>query len=220
MFKTLLTTVAAVALMSTSAQAADCKISMDKVYGDGTMYQDSSRYSVQNRQVIQNLRDAAQGLRAQGREEACAEVVEVMHEVSETYRADMKKMDGDRKFGMEWKDIEPRLITWDAADAEFESEDLIGTNVYNYKNEFLGEVDGLLMRGGKGTHMIVGHGGFWNIGDDEAAIPLKNMRWDPESEAFYINLTEEQLDNAPDYDQENGRWVIDKNDGYFDSIWK
>ena len=84
MIKTLLTTVAAVALMSTTAHTADCKISMDKVYGDGTMYQDSSRYSVQNRQVIQNLRDAAQGLRAQGREDACAEVVEVMHEVSET----------------------------------------------------------------------------------------------------------------------------------------
>ena len=76
------------------------------------------------------------------------------------------------------------------------------------------------MRGGKATHMIVGHGGFWNIGDDEAAIPLQRMRWDPESEAFYINLTEEQLDNAPDYDQKNGRWVIDKNDGYYDSIWK
>ena len=143
-----------------------------------------------------------------------------MHEVSENYRADMKKMAGDRKFGMEWKDVEPRLITWDAADAEFESEDLIGTNVYNYKNEFLGEIDGLLMRGGKATHMIIGHGGFWNIGDDDAAIPLQRMRWDPESEAFYINLTEEQLDNAPDYDQKNGRWVIDKKDGYYDSIWK
>ena len=94
-----------------------------------------------------------------------------------------------------------------------------GYNVYNYRDEFLGEIDGLLIQAGQApTHMIVGHGGFLNIGDDEAAIPMDMMRWDPEYEVFYVNLTEEQLENAPDYDLVDGKWVVDDNDAYYQEI--
>ena len=45
-----------------------------------------------------------------------------------------------------------------------------------------------------------GAGGFWNIGDDEAAIPLEKVKWHPERRAMFINMTEEQLEKLRTYD--------------------
>lgn len=115
-------------------------------------------------------------------------------------------------------EIEARLVELKEG-ALVDTSDLLGVNVYNYKDEFLGEIDGMLVKTGSApSHMIVGHGGIFSIGDKEVAIPIDAFKWDPEWEVFYVNMTNEQLDNAPDYDMSDGKWVQDANDSYFKEL--
>lgn len=119
------------------------------------------------------------------------------------------------------REIEARVVAFTESNSLINSSDLIGYNVYNYKDEFLGEIDGMLTRAGSApTHLIVGHGGFLNIGDREAAIPVDKMKWDPKYEVFYVDISEEALDNAPDYDMVDGKWKVDANDAYYNSLDK
>lgn len=151
---------------------------------------------------------------AENVEKSAEEAGQKVENTAENMAADAKQAAADAAAA-----LRERLISVTESDLLFDTSDLEGYNVYNLTNEFLGEIDGMLTRAGDApTHMIVGHGGFLNIGDKEAAIPLKSMMWDPEEEVFYVNMTEEQLEKAPDYDMKDGKWVIDENDAYYQTV--
>ena len=226
MIKNLLATAAIVGLAAspalddskkTASAGVDCSADMQSAYDThGAILSGNTGIPLHARAVVRDLRNAAIALKQQGNEEACRDVVAVLNDLAADYKEAAK--DNGTAATMELSEIEAGVVILETSDTTLDTDSLVGVNVRNYKGEFLGEVDGVMMRGGKLTHMIVGHGGFWNIGDDEAAIPISKIKWHPETEVMYINMTEEQLEKAPDYDRKDGKWVVDNNDGYYNDL--
>jgi sporulation protein YlmC with PRC-barrel domain len=100
---------------------------------------------------------------------------------------------------------------------------LIGADVRNMKNEDLGEVDDVVITSGnnKASYVLVSHGGFLGIGDEQIAVPLSAIKVTPEGETVVVlDMSEEQFEDAPSFDRdsneafENADWRM-KNDKYF-----
>lgn len=222
--KRLMTAAATVVALSAGAAYADCEARMTELqeaHADGF----ATRGGADVRNIVRDLQSSAIRLKAIGDDEGCEAVVQAMNTVAANSAETMKDgaaTEGDAAAATDAEvrgDPRERVVAIDKADVTFNTSSLKGVNVYNYKDEFLGEVDGLLVRTGQApTHLIIGHGGFWNIGDEEAAIPLNKLKWDPEWDVFYVDMTEEQLDNAPDYDMTNGEWRADENDSYYGKL--
>ncbi|HEU0222784.1 MAG TPA: PRC-barrel domain-containing protein [Paracoccaceae bacterium] len=116
-------------------------------------------------------------------------------------------------------EILARIVGFKQVRAMFDTAELLGREVYNLEGDHLGEVDGLLVTNGDwASHLIIGHGGFWGIGERAAAIPIAWVMWDAEARIFYLDLSPAELDSAPDYERRYGSWVVDANDAYFAAI--
>ncbi len=76
--------------------------------------------------------------------------------------------------------------------------DLEGRDVYTLRGEDVGEIDGIFQNGGQ-LYAIISHGGFLGLGDDEIAIPAERLAL-RDNEVILLGLTEQQLEQMPDYD--------------------
>ena len=114
-----------------------------------------------------------------------------------------------------------RLMAFEAGTSNMLLDNLVGYNVYNLEDDFLGEIDGLVVdENDKPTHVVIGHGGFWGIGDKEAIIPAEMLAYSQSEDVFYLDVTEEQLSNAPDYDLKDGAWVQDTDEASINKWWE
>jgi len=107
------------------------------------------------------------------------------------------------------------------AEADFSEDDLIGYNIYTPSYDYVAEIDGVIHgEDERITHLVVSYGGFWNIGDKEAALPVDLVGYSVATDTFFADITEEQLEDAPDWDYEDGEWVsdqpADENDAWYE----
>jgi hypothetical protein len=74
-----------------------------------------------------------------------------------------------------------------------------GTAVYGLDKEKIGKVDQLLIdkRGGNVTDVIISAGGFLGIGDEKHSIPWSKLDYDTDLGGYCIDVTREQLMDAP-----------------------
>ncbi|MBY8975057.1 PRC-barrel domain-containing protein [Rhodobacteraceae bacterium NNCM2] len=207
-------TAAATSTLVAGAALADCQVAMtdfEETYGDTPVEMAGS--DVANRQVVRQLRSAALILQQQNKDAACETVVGALSEVTESFGKNRQDITAANE------DIRADVVDFTTTGAFYDTTDLVGTNIYNYDNEFVAEVDGVLMpKEGEAGHLIVSYGGFWNIGDREVAVPFSAVKWHPEYEMIYADLSEERLAQAPDYDRTNGEWSIDQNDSYYEAF--
>lgn len=93
--------------------------------------------------------------------------------------------------------------TGQQAPDEWRSSKIVGLNVYNAKNEKIGDINDLILAGnGKAEHAIVGVGGFLGMNEKNVAIPfteLKFSRKDDGSIHIMFDSTKEALQGAPNY---------------------
>ena len=91
-------------------------------------------------------------------------------------------------------------------DAPLTAEELIGTNAYGPADEHLGAIGDVVL-GQDGTTVeavIIDFGGFLGIGTKQVAVAIENLRYatnENGDEFLFINVTREQLDQAPEYDE-------------------
>lgn len=80
---------------------------------------------------------------------------------------------------------------------------LIGRSVVNAGNETVGEINDLVTDpNGKIVAALIGAGGFLGIGEKEVAVPfqdLKLARDEDDNVTAMLNISKEQLAEAPDY---------------------
>lgn len=90
-------------------------------------------------------------------------------------------------------------------DAPLTAEELIGTNAYGPADEHLGAIGDVIL----GTDassvegVIIDFGGFLGIGTKPVAVSIENLRYaldENRNEFLFVNVTREQLDQAPAYD--------------------
>ncbi|HEV7280059.1 MAG TPA: PRC-barrel domain-containing protein [Pirellulaceae bacterium] len=96
-----------------------------------------------------------------------------------------------------------------ASSLAFRTSDLEGLDVRNKEGETVGSVKDLVVdvETGKIRYVAVSYGGFAGLGDKLFAIPLKQFKVvkDTEDDVYYFSttLTEEQMKNAPGFDEQN-----------------
>ena len=88
-----------------------------------------------------------------------------------------------------------------------------GTTVYGADNEKIGKVDKLLIdkRGGNVTDVIISAGGFLGIGDEKHSIPWSKLDYDTERGGYRIDVTKEQLMDAPRFGSDEPDRAFDRN---------
>ena len=84
------------------------------------------------------------------------------------------------------------------------SSSITGTNVYNARNEKLGDIKDLMIDTQKASVsyavLSVSDGLFSN---KYFAVPFEAMRFDTASENIILDVSEDWLDNAPGFDKDN-----------------
>ncbi|MCQ0986548.1 PRC-barrel domain-containing protein [Jiella marina] len=90
--------------------------------------------------------------------------------------------------------------------AQLTADDLMGTTVYGPNDETVGEIGDIAMSAeGQVDAVIIDVGGFLGIGEKPVAVGMDNlsfMRDNNGSLYLYTEFTEDQLDNAPEYNSE------------------
>lgn len=80
-------------------------------------------------------------------------------------------------------------------------------DVINKKGDDLGQVQTFVidMHAGLVAFALVAFGGFLGISDKWFAIPWAALKWQPKTEKFVLNMSDEVLKNAPGMDKD--KWV-------------
>ncbi|SHI42298.1 PRC-barrel domain-containing protein [Roseomonas rosea] len=84
---------------------------------------------------------------------------------------------------------------------------IIGSNVYNERNESIGSVDDVILpSGGSSPMAIVSVGGFLGIGAKLVAVPMSELRWSAADNRWTITgATRESLTSLPAYSYDAAR---------------
>lgn len=80
-------------------------------------------------------------------------------------------------------------------------EQLVGMDVRNAQDEYLGEVEDIAFdpTSGRVAYVLVEHGGFLGIGDHLFAVPWRAVTWAPGAEALLLDINEERLESGPEF---------------------
>lgn len=93
-----------------------------------------------------------------------------------------------------------------------------GTKVYNRAGERLGSVKNFMVGkvSGQAEYAVIEFGGILGIGNDFYPVPWGMLTYDTEKGGYVVDLTREQLDDAPrhgaafpEYDHNYGRSVFE-----------
>jgi sporulation protein YlmC with PRC-barrel domain len=101
-----------------------------------------------------------------------------------------------KNYGKEGKGPGPRLMGADT---------LIGEDVYNQKDEDLGDIKEIMldMNSGRIAYAVLSFGGLMGMGDKLFAVPWEALKLDTENERFILNVDKDRLESAPGFDKDN-----------------
>jgi sporulation protein YlmC with PRC-barrel domain len=95
---------------------------------------------------------------------------------------------------------------------------LMGTDIENSRGDNVGEIEDLVLDGNSGQirYVAVTYGGFLGVGDKMFAVPFEAFRvrqQEDDADEFVLTLdvTQQQLDGAQGFDQENWPNFADRN---------
>lgn len=82
---------------------------------------------------------------------------------------------------------------------------LIGNDVYNLKNEDLGDIKEIMldMRTGQVSYAVLSFGGFLGMGEKLFAVPWNALTLDTQNKRFTLNVEKDRLESAPGFDEDS-----------------
>lgn len=94
-----------------------------------------------------------------------------------------------------------------------------GTNVYNTQGDKLGSVDRLMIDKQKGriAYAIMSFGGFLGLGEEYHPLPWDTLTYDNDKEGYVVNLSKDQLNDAPRLKREDTERLHD--DAYARNVY-
>lgn len=83
-----------------------------------------------------------------------------------------------------------------------ESDKVVGTNVYRDGGEKIGKIERLMIDkvGGQVAYAVMSFGGFLGLGHEHYPVPWPRLDYDPKLEGFRVNISDQELKNAPKFD--------------------
>lgn len=100
------------------------------------------------------------------------------------------------------------------------ADDVIGKKVINPSKENLGKIYQIVLDKltGQTIYVVLETGSFLGLGGKLLALPWNAISYDPNEEAFVLNVSKERLQNAPGFDKDHWPNMADKS--YGDSLFK
>ena len=82
---------------------------------------------------------------------------------------------------------------------------LIGDDVYNHKNEKLGNIKEIMINtySGKVCYAVLSRGGVLSIGEKLFAVPRKALSLDTENKRFVLNVEKAKIENSPGFNTDH-----------------
>jgi len=82
---------------------------------------------------------------------------------------------------------------------------LIGNDVYNLKDENLGDIKEIMldMRTGRVNYAVLSFGGFLGMGEKLFAVPWSALTLDTQNKRFTLNVEKDRLESAPGFDKDS-----------------
>ena len=82
---------------------------------------------------------------------------------------------------------------------------LIGNDVYNQKDENLGDIKEIMLdvRSGRVSYAVLSFGGFLGMGEKLFAVPWSALTLDTQNKRFTLNVEKDRLESAPGFDQDS-----------------
>lgn len=82
---------------------------------------------------------------------------------------------------------------------------LLGNDVYNMKNEDLGDIKEIMldMTNGQVAYAVLSFGGILGMGERLFAVPWDALQLDTENKRFILNVDKARLENAPGFDKDH-----------------
>ena len=86
------------------------------------------------------------------------------------------------------------------------SDRVIGTEVRRPDGSKVGRIERLMLdkASGRVAYAVMSFGGFLGLGEDYYTLPWSVLTYDPTFDAYVVDLTQEQLENAPARSPEGG----------------
>jgi sporulation protein YlmC with PRC-barrel domain len=84
------------------------------------------------------------------------------------------------------------------------SDKVEGTAVYGPDGDKIGRIENLMIdkRSGQVVYAVLSFGGFLGIGKDHYPIPWQVLKYDENRGGYVVNITRDQLENAPRYSED------------------
>jgi sporulation protein YlmC with PRC-barrel domain len=81
---------------------------------------------------------------------------------------------------------------------------LLGNDVYNQKDEDLGDIKEIMidMRSGRVSYAVLSYGGFLGMGEKLFAVPWNALTLDTVNKRFVLNVDKDRLETAPGFDKD------------------
>ncbi|MEX0899375.1 MAG: PRC-barrel domain-containing protein [Gammaproteobacteria bacterium] len=82
---------------------------------------------------------------------------------------------------------------------------LIGTDVFNHKEEGLGDIKEIMldMSDGSVAYAVLSFGGFLGMADKLFAVPWSALILDTRNKRFLLNVEKDRLKDAPGFDKDD-----------------
>ncbi|WP_213980055.1 PRC-barrel domain-containing protein [Sphingomonas sp. dw_22] len=95
------------------------------------------------------------------------------------------------------------------------SDKVEGTAVYNNQDERLGTVERFMVDKATGQveYAVLSFGGLFGVGQKHYPLPWRALTYDTDKGGYVVNLTRDQIEGAPSYDNEADRPVYDRDYG-------
>lgn len=95
------------------------------------------------------------------------------------------------------------------------SDKVEGTAVYNSAGERLGTVERFMVDkvSGQAEYAVLAFGGLFGLGHRHYPLPWNALTYDTARGGYVVNLTKEQLEEAPSYEPEGEQPVYDRDYG-------
>lgn len=86
------------------------------------------------------------------------------------------------------------------------SDRVIGTDVRRPNGARIGRIERLMLdkESGRVAYAVMSFGGFLGLGEDYHTLPWSVLRFDPDLDAYVVDITEAQLRDAPALSPEGG----------------
>jgi sporulation protein YlmC with PRC-barrel domain len=174
---------------------------------------------------VRMLVASANILARHGQDQACEDVLATSRDIYKLYVADMRSGKYPMADVPNWRQqqiaaAQPATSTT----TSFRSDQLLGTDVRDPKNEALGSVDDLVMspQSGKIAYLVIARGGIFGFDQKYVAVPWEDFKITPNGNLLVLDTTKVTLDAAPQasHDQFATPGNFDQQSQTVDAYWK